>query len=211
MRATPNPPRVHRSRQLLSHAGSHDAVEADLGRDAVANLLHGVFRQGSRSRSSRGIRPGLTDVVRRAVPRCTAQASTTWAGVLPRRRAISVITGSSSSSGLHRLPQRRKRQQHDPLPLDNSRAGPIPGDRGWDRPPTTAGFDLVLLRRPPCSFARLTFRQADRAAPALVHQALQRLPCLDQCHAGIVDDLGRARPAAPARRPGWKAKGVWMR
>src|SRR4029077_2464669 len=30
------------------------------------------------------MRLGVTDVVRRAVPRCTAQASTTWAGVLRR-------------------------------------------------------------------------------------------------------------------------------
>jgi hypothetical protein len=36
---------------------------------------------------------GVTEVVRRAVPRCTAQASTTWAGVLRRRCAMAMITG----------------------------------------------------------------------------------------------------------------------
>src|ERR1700757_4683816 len=45
------------------------------------------------------MRLGVLDVVRRAVPRCTAHASTTWAGVLFTLLALEVITGSSSNLG----------------------------------------------------------------------------------------------------------------
>src|ERR1700732_2504509 len=42
------------------------------------------------------MRLGVLDVVRRAVPRCTAHASSTWAGVLLTLLAMEGITGSSS-------------------------------------------------------------------------------------------------------------------
>src|SRR6267378_8336388 len=45
------------------------------------------------------MRLGVLDVVRRAVPRCTAHASSTWAGVLLTLLAMEVITGSSSNLG----------------------------------------------------------------------------------------------------------------
>src|SRR6516162_1410434 len=44
-------------------------------------------------------RAGVLGVVRTAVPRCTAQASKTWAGVWFTCLAIAVITGSSSTPG----------------------------------------------------------------------------------------------------------------
>jgi hypothetical protein len=45
------------------------------------------------------MRLGVLDVVRRAVPRCTAHASSTWAGVLLTLLAMEVITGSSVNLG----------------------------------------------------------------------------------------------------------------
>ena len=54
------------------------------------------------------MRLGVTDVVSRAVPRFIAQASTTWAGVLPRRRAMATITGSSSNLGSIACPNAAK-------------------------------------------------------------------------------------------------------
>ena len=45
-------------------------------------------------------RAAVFGVVSNAVPRCTAQANSTCAGVFPTRAAIAVITGSSSSPGL---------------------------------------------------------------------------------------------------------------
>ena len=57
------------------------------------------------------------------------------------------------------------------------------------------GFDLHDGRLDPRSRDDLPqlfqsdVRQADRLALAVVHEALERLPCLDQRHPGIVDDL----------------------
>ena len=57
------------------------------------------------------------------------------------------------------------------------------------------GFDLYHRRLDSRAFddlfqlLQIDVRQADRPALALVHQALQRLPRLSQCHAGIVDNL----------------------
>src|SRR5271166_2707519 len=45
------------------------------------------------------MRLGVLDVVRSAVPRCTAHASSTWAGVLLTLLAMEVITGSSVNLG----------------------------------------------------------------------------------------------------------------
>ena len=50
------------------------------------------------------------------------------------------------------------------------------------------GFDNLL------QFLQIDIRQADGLALPLVHQALQRLPCLRQCHAGIVDRLAALVP-----------------
>ena len=58
------------------HAGHHHSVESDLRRDAVPNLLHGVFRKAESSKFS-WMRSRVREVVRNAVPRCTAHAIAT--------------------------------------------------------------------------------------------------------------------------------------
>ena len=52
-------------------------------------------------------RAALLGVVSKAVPRCTAQARSTCAGVFPTRAAIAEMTGSSSSPGLIPWPNGR--------------------------------------------------------------------------------------------------------
>src|SRR5271154_899247 len=57
-------------------------------------------------------RAAVLGVVSKAVPRCTAQANNTCAGVFPTRAAIVEMIGSSSGPGFP-VAQRRKGQQHN--------------------------------------------------------------------------------------------------
>jgi len=71
------------------HSGIDDRVETGVRRDSLSNLLHRIFGQSRDAKFSsicRGeVCRGEVEVVSRAVPRCTAQASATCAGVLCHR------------------------------------------------------------------------------------------------------------------------------
>ncbi len=66
---------------------------------------------GDTSKFSR-MRVGAFAVVNNAVPRCTAHASSTCAGVFPVRRARSATIGSSRTRGLTR-DREREREEHN--------------------------------------------------------------------------------------------------
>ena len=58
-------------------------------------------------------RAAVLGVVSKAVPRCTAQASSTCAGVFPTRAAIAEITGSVKRPWLESVTQWRKSPKQD--------------------------------------------------------------------------------------------------
>ena len=66
--------------------------------DSIGNLPHRVFRKGGNFKVLLNAL-GFFEVVRGAVPRRTAQASKTCAGVLLTRRGIAPTTGSSNNLG----------------------------------------------------------------------------------------------------------------
>jgi hypothetical protein len=72
--------------------------QGQVGRDSVPNLLHGVRRQARELEVL--LDPGGIDRGgQERGARCTAQASRTCAGVVPRRCAMPRITGWSSTLG----------------------------------------------------------------------------------------------------------------
>src|ERR1700741_499137 len=72
----------------------------NLCRVLIPSLISFIASSGSLEISKFSLmRLGVLDVVRRAVPRCIAHASSTWAGVLLTRLAMEVIIGSSSNLG----------------------------------------------------------------------------------------------------------------
>jgi hypothetical protein len=75
-------------------------------------------------------RAALLGVVSRAVPRCTAQASSTCAGVFPTRVAIAEITGSSFRPGLIPWPNGAKAKNTMPFSLQNPNSS-VSGRYGW--------------------------------------------------------------------------------
>src|SRR6266700_1725047 len=68
--------------------------------DLIPSLISRTALSGMAETSKFSLmRPGVFEVVRRAVPRWIAQASKTCAGVLLTRLAMAVMTGSSSNLG----------------------------------------------------------------------------------------------------------------
>ena len=72
-------------------------------------------------------RAAVLGVVSTAVPRCTAQASSTCAGVFLTRAAIAKMTGSSSGPGLTRDPMVQKPKTQFPFARKTPEA-PFPED-----------------------------------------------------------------------------------
>ena len=87
-------------------------------------------------------RAALLGVVSTAVPRCTAHASKTCAGVFPTRAAIAEMTGSSSSPGFIPCPNGAKAKKIMPFSLQNSKSS-VSGKYGCDSTSTTAGLILA--------------------------------------------------------------------
>ncbi len=138
------------------------------------------------------VRSALFGVVSKAVPRCTAQASRTCAGILPTRAAIAVITGSSSNPGLIPCPNGAKasstmpflvaefqklsfRQMRMRLYLDHGR---LDSRRFVD------GQQLI----------QADVRESDGTASAAVNETLQRPPGIEQRHTAVIDDIAALIP-----------------
>ena len=100
--------------------GSHHIIEPAPGFDTI-DLLKCILRKGGNveilPRACRSF-----GVVSNAVPRCTAQANSTCAGVFPIRAAIADITVSSSGPGLIPWPKGAKARSTMSFAWQNSRS-----------------------------------------------------------------------------------------
>ena len=102
-------------RNKARHAGPHHSVEAHVRRDAVPDLLHGVFRQG---RNVEVLLDAAEAWSRWSGKRCRAgrpRPARLERASCATRCAMAAITGSSSRFGLHAMAERGKGQQDDSL------------------------------------------------------------------------------------------------